>query len=402
MHKCLLLICLLGSINAFAQTVDVFTAVKNGGWNDPTTWGSSTPPQPSQPGNKVKVIIPSGISVNTLDITSPSPQEMITQIDTIDIFGTLTLGNPNASPTIDFFFDYPVYIMIESGGKLVDSTTASTRYGIPSDTPRHVIALQKGATTADSSTIIIKPNGQFVGQCSDPNYPGTYVYACSGGYSTGIYNYYNYVNICSLSLNPNKINYISTHSSGSITLPVILTSFNGYYQQNLGVVLEWTTSSEYNSSYFAIERSNDGQVFTQIGQVQAMGNSQIPHNYSFTDISVLKDFLPVYYYRLRQVDLDGRFTYSPVIAIHLPTEPGGNPMLWPNPNAGSFTLHVPITNGQQALVRIMNLLGQVVEQLQINSPTSTVQVRHPSPGVYWVEVQYANGTHKTLQMLIIR
>ena len=407
MHKCLPLIFLLSfSLLASAQTVDVFTAVQNGGWNDPNTWGTTSSPQPLNAGDKVKVIIPSGITVNTLDITSPSRQEMIYQIDTIIIQGTLQLGDPNASPTTDFFFDYPVYIVIENNGQLVDNTSASIRYSTdPSPTPRHVIALQEGATSADSSTIVIKPGGQFVGQCSDPSYPGTYVYACSGGYSNGgTYTYYNSVNICNLTLDPTKTNYISTHSTGSITLPVILLGFSGHYQQGVGVMLQWSTASEYNSSYFAVERSADGTNFTELGRVQAMGNSQIEHTYSYTDASVLKSAAPVYYYRLRQVDLDGHFTYSKVIAIQIPisTQTTGNLLLWPNPNSGSFQLQIPMGDNQKALLRITNLAGQVVQQQWVGSPTVTIQLHEPTAGLYLIEVQYPDGTRKTLRMLVVR
>ncbi|SFV33281.1 T9SS type A sorting domain-containing protein [Thermoflavifilum thermophilum] len=410
MHKCLPLIFLLSfPLLASAQTVDVFTAVQNGGWNTASTWSPSGPPQPQSTNDKVKVIIPSGITVNTLDLIYPS-QEMITRIDTIIIQGTLQLGNPNLDTSTDFFFDFPVYMVVENGGRLVDSTTASSNYGNGSSvTPRHVIALQKGqynpSTGYDTSAIVIMPGGKFVGQCSDTSYPGTYVYGCSGGYANANWQYYGYTDICNLTLDSTKTNIISVYYlNGNINLPVILVNFSGYYQAGLGVQLQWSTSSEYNSSYFAVERSADGTSFTELGRVQAQGNSQIPHQYAFTDATVLKNAAPVYYYRLREVDLDGQFTYSKVIAIQIPQtgQPAGDLLLWPNPNTGSFQLQIPMGDNQKAMLRIVNLSGQVVQQQWVNSPTVSIQLRQAASGVYLVQVQYPDGTRKTLRMLVVR
>ena len=411
MHKCLPLIFLLSfSLLASAQTVDVFTAVRNGGWNDPNTWGTTSSPQPLNAGDKVKVIIPSGITVNTLDMISPS-QEMTERIDTIIIQGTLQLGDPNASPTTDFFFDYPVYIVIENGGRLEDKTTASTQNGGIGSTPRHVIALQKGyfnsPTDYDTSAIVIKPGGQIIPSCDA--YPGTYIYGASGNYSSANWYYYNspyYIACPGPFPSDNTKTYVISvnYSSGAVTLPVILLGFSGHYQQGVGVMLQWSTASEYNSSYFAVERSADGTNFTELGRVQAMGNSQIEHTYSYTDASVLKSAAPVYYYRLRQVDLDGHFTYSKVIAIQIPisTQTTGNLLLWPNPNSGSFQLQIPMGDNQKALLRITNLAGQVVQQQWVGSPTVTIQLHEPASGLYLIEVQYPDGTRKTLRMLVVR
>ncbi|MBX6381335.1 MAG: hypothetical protein IRZ01_11765, partial [Thermoflavifilum aggregans] len=187
-----LFICCLFACSAEAQTVDVFTAVKSGGWNDPTIWNPQQIPQPLNTGDKVKVIIPTGYTVNTIDITSPE-QEMTYQIDTIVISGSLQLGDPNASPSTDFFFDYPVYIIIESGGKLEDVTSASNRYANNINAPlEHVIGLQKGyynsSTDYDTSAIVIKPGGKIIPACGD-NYPGTYIYGVSGSYVNSDYTY---------------------------------------------------------------------------------------------------------------------------------------------------------------------------------------------------------------------
>lgn len=403
-----LFICCLFACSAGAQTVDVFTAVKSGGWNDPTTWNPQQIPQPLNTGDKVKVIIPAGYTVNTTDINSPSEQEMIYQIDTIIINGTLQLGNPNASPSTDFFFDYPVYIIIENGGTLQDVTTASSRYGGISSNPRHVIGLQKGyynsSTDYDTSAIVIKPGGKIVPACGD-NYGGTYIYGVSGGYLKANWTYssnpYNIQCPGPFPTDKTKTYIISVnYNDGSVTLPVTLVSFTGHYQSGLGVQLQWTTSSEYNSNYFAVERSSDGVQFQNIGEVPAQGNSQTTHSYGFTDASVLKHAGTTFYYRLREVDLDGKSTYSQVIAVQIP---GFNELvLWPNPNNGSFNLQLPVSDNQPVELRIVNSSGAVVQRLKTSDAYVQLQLPNAASGLYFVQVRYPDGTVKTLKMLVVK
>ncbi|MBX5439137.1 MAG: T9SS type A sorting domain-containing protein, partial [Thermoflavifilum sp.] len=190
------------------------------------------------------------------------------------------------------------------------------------------------------------------------------------------------------------------YNSGSVTLPVTLVSFTGHYQSGLGVQLQWTTSSEYNSNYFAVERSSDGVQFQNIGEVPAQGNSQTTHSYGFTDASVLKHAGTTFYYRLREVDLDGKSTYSQVIAIQIP---GFNELvLWPNPNNGSFNLQLPVSDNQPVELRIVNSSGAVVQRLKTSDAYVQLQLPNAASGLYFVQVRYPDGTVKTLKMLVVK
>jgi len=98
--------------------------------------------------------------------------------------------------------------------------------------------------------------------------------------------------------------------AGSSILPVHLLDFKGSLHTS-AVLLEWNTSSEINSRSFDIERSSDGAAFSKIGTVNAAGNSSIARYYSFTDAFAQEHN----YYRLKQIDADGKFEYSKVILI---------------------------------------------------------------------------------------
>lgn len=75
--------------------------------------------------------------------------------------------------------------------------------------------------------------------------------------------------------------------------------------------LVWTTASEKNTNRFSVEMSNDGHIFREIGKVLAAGSSTSPHSYSF--ISAHLDATS--YYRLKTIDNDNAFTYSPVVVV---------------------------------------------------------------------------------------
>ncbi|WP_436516857.1 hypothetical protein [Ekhidna sp. To15] len=98
---------------------------------------------------------------------------------------------------------------------------------------------------------------------------------------------------------------------GSTPLPVELLYFKSTSDD--GVKLNWATASEINNDYFAIERSEDGSYFYEIGQVEGNGNTSEMIQYEFTDKFA---FAPIEYYRLRQVDFDGQFEYFEVQRVN--------------------------------------------------------------------------------------
>ncbi len=95
------------------------------------------------------------------------------------------------------------------------------------------------------------------------------------------------------------------------TLPVILTSFGIEKTGSNIVQLHWQTSSEINNEKFVLERSFDNVTFDVIGEVSGQGNSFSLINYSFADINA---GVGINFYRLKQVDFDGIFEYSKVLA----------------------------------------------------------------------------------------
>jgi len=96
-------------------------------------------------------------------------------------------------------------------------------------------------------------------------------------------------------------------------LPIELILFKSTIHDN-DVTLNWITASEFNNNYFKVERSLNAINWEPIGMVPGVGNSSTEKHYSFIDYNLSPN---VYYYRLKQVDMNGDLHYSPVISVNL-------------------------------------------------------------------------------------
>ncbi|MDC0231551.1 T9SS type A sorting domain-containing protein [Aureispira] len=172
--------------------------------------------------------------------------------------------------------------------------------------------------------------------------------------TTGAINGFNY----------SEISGISSFSGGSggiiivsdPGLPVELSSFTGWNENTINH-LKWLTETEINSDRFEIERSGDsGNNFEKIGTVKASGNSTVQLLYNFTDLS---PFLGYNYYRLKQVDLDGTFTYSKTIAIEVKGDEQTS-MFYPNPFSNEMTYQFNGNKLQNLSISITDMLGRVL------------------------------------------
>ena len=111
------------------------------------------------------------------------------------------------------------------------------------------------------------------------------------------------------------VTYFSPFTIGlipSAPLPIEIVQFDGNCENN-GVTLNWETASENNNEYFTIESSIDGNIFSPLGNLNGAGNSTQLLHYHFRDENPKGD---VVYYRIKQTDYNGAFSYSRVIAVH--------------------------------------------------------------------------------------
>jgi hypothetical protein len=151
----------------------------------------------------------------------------------------------------------------------------------------------------------------------------------------------------------------------SAPLPVTLLYFTGRYE-NEQSKLTWETSMEDNVDHFAIERSDDGRLYTEIGTVKATGNSTTPIKYGYNDTKPVTNNA---WYRLRTVDVDGVARYSNVIRIVNETRSITVLSVTPNPFESGLRVQVNSNKVSPATIRIVDLTGR--EMYRSNSVLST-------------------------------
>jgi len=171
---------------------------------------------------------------------------------------------------------------------------------------------------------------------------------------------------------------------GSAVFPVNLKSFD-VVKKDLDSYLTWNTATELNTLFFGIEKSSDGILFATTGTVKASGNSTTNKTYQFTDAQAGKSLANQnIYYRLKMVDVDGRFTYSPVRLVNF-TGKAVMLTLYPNPVNTVLTIKSPATQ-TGVTYNINDQGGRRVLTGTLQHIATTVDVRKLPPGIYYVQV----------------
>ena len=126
-------------------------------------------------------------------------------------------------------------------------------------------------------------------------------------------------------------------------LPIELISFEGKALKNT-VELNWTTASEVNNDYVAIERSDDAINFMEIGRIPGQGDTEEERSYTYVDKAPLQG---INYYRLRQVDFNGDVNRHAIIAVEVELEQVASKMnIYPNPSQGNAPGRLGLTHTQ--------------------------------------------------------
>jgi len=196
----------------------------------------------------------------------------------------------------------------------------------------------------------------------------------------------NNATLSSFSLSSTSTNF-TAHAM--VPLPLTLLQFTATKQSNTAA-LQWQTGQEQNTRDFVIERSSDGKTYTDIGTVAAAGTSNTKRYYYFTDNAPLEGNN---YYRLRQRDLDGQSTYSPVRVLNFSMS--GN-LIWYS--TGTNAAEVRLHNGSNEMYTIVDMAGNTLRTSRLSSGVASI-AQLPS-GVYFVKVVTNAGNELTVKVLL--
>jgi hypothetical protein len=145
--------------------------------------------------------------------------------------------------------------------------------------------------------------------------------------------------------------------------------------------LSWQTAQEQNSDYFAIERSNNGVNYFEIGRVKAKGESSVPVNYNFTDQS---PFEGNNYYRLKQVDKDGSKEYSTLVYLKYNAKTLVSKMI--NPVNGRLIADLSRQPAAYDFLLIYDIAGRLIRRERLVRTHIDTDVSTLSPGIYLLEI----------------
>ena len=184
---------------------------------------------------------------------------------------------------------------------------------------------------------------------------------------------------------------LGTANLGSTPLPIELLSFEATAIDASSVHLRWATASEHANDHFTVERSEDASNWQQVAEVDAIGNSNSLTEYWTNDDGLEPQ---VYYYRLRQTDIDGTSTLSDVVAINLERYGYEDMLLFPNPSTGSFQVRFAVPPSQEPKFTLLDALGRAVpldDQATPGTGVYTMQAGNTAGGVYQLHIQVGDA-----------
>ena len=171
-------------------------------------------------------------------------------------------------------------------------------------------------------------------------------------------------------------------------LPVELTAFTATAVNQVDASLVWQTASEKSNDHFEVERSLNGTDYLKIGQVQGQGSKASATDYRLTDAGIGSKVNGVVYYRLKQVDTDGTFAYSPVRSVSFTKALTPSIVLYPNPAASTTTLDLSQLPSGSYEVSVLDATGRVVVHAMREAGLAQVlDLSTIANGTYLVRVQ---------------
>lgn len=188
-------------------------------------------------------------------------------------------------------------------------------------------------------------------------------------------------------------------------LPVQLVSLQANVADNDNdVIVSWITASELNNKGFNVERSIDGKTFEYVDFVKGAGNSNNKLKYNFVDERAFEQAnANVIYYRLKQLDFDGKFEYSPIVKVNRNAEEISTLSVYPNPFSDNFSITFTAKNASNATAEITDIQGKVVNVITTGTIAglNTIEVSDTTQlkaGIYFVRLTL-NGETQVMKLV---
>jgi hypothetical protein len=190
--------------------------------------------------------------------------------------------------------------------------------------------------------------------------------------------------------------YTLNNSQCGKTLPILLHEFNGT-QFTSNVMLNWKSQHELYLQKYEVERSLDGRNFSKVANIAIKQNTSIMNQYSFKDFKFPSNETAVFY-RLKLIELNGNFNYSPILKFSNKTSNHIYLTLAPNPVKVETIVNFKSEINGKATLLIFDQTGNVVDKqlLTVSKGYNAIQViPQVVAGVYSIQLQIGNAVMKT-------
>lgn len=324
------------------------TSVLDGSWSTSTNWSPNAIPATNQTNGQDDIVINTNITLNgTLDVKTGTTLR-ITGCHTLTITGDVTFNNGS-----NLLVDACAVLIIN--GNVINNNNSN-------DISINGSIQVTGNYTGGVGSAVIGTGGMVITGSVSTTGTGTI-------FSSTV----DCVSNC---------NNSSTNPLGS-SLPIELVSFLGQCKTNY-INLTWVTVSESNNDYFNVEKSRDGINWGVYTIINGGGNSSTPIMYECRDYSPSE----ITYYRLKQIDYDGKFTYSGIISIECVSTLRKEVIVKPNPviKNAEFTIELNgFKDGEEVLIVIQDVFGRVFfEKVLIITKYNIVSVDEEIPAALYL------------------
>ncbi len=175
-------------------------------------------------------------------------------------------------------------------------------------------------------------------------------------------------------------------------LPIKGLKLNAELKNNAALI-NFSTESESNTLSFETEKSYDGKSWEVIHTQPAAGNSTEKRNYNVTDNNIAAD---VMYYRIKEIDIDGRFIYSPIVTLKRSETIGTKVTVYPNPFISNLSIEYKSQENEAVAIRLIDQAGRTLQSIpwNIRKGSNIIQldnVGHLQTGFYIIEAKNASG-----------
>ncbi|MCO5284858.1 MAG: T9SS type A sorting domain-containing protein [Chitinophagaceae bacterium] len=178
---------------------------------------------------------------------------------------------------------------------------------------------------------------------------------------------------------------LNTYLTPTGVVPVSWLYFKGTNKGNDNL-LEWATANERNTKEYVVERSFDAQDFKAIGSVRASGNTNSNSSYHYTDYGIDKLGQPIMYYRLAQMDIDGRKEYSNVIRLNYDAITLIKTIVYPNPTKGLITVASTDKTLIGTIAQVYDEAGKLLQSVKITNSSQQFDMSGYTNGIYFIRL----------------